>query len=425
MGTKPLGTLFLLVVLLAVVAGGWWFWQSRSENDDEPKYRTEKVDRGTVQETVSATGAISAVTTVQVGSQVSGIVSRLHVDFNSPVRKGQLLAELDPTPFQASLDQRRADLSRAEVQWRQAESEFRRAARLLALGLIPEAEYDAAKADFEAAEAQVEQARAAARQAEANLSYTKIHSPIDGVVVDRQYDVGQTVAASFQAPTLFTIAQDLTKMQVQADVDQADIGRVSVGQKARFTVDAYPGEEFEAEISQIRLNATVNQNVITYPVILTVDNPGERLRPQMTANVTIVVSRWENALRVPNAALRFRPVEVDAGAPAASARSSARAAADLAGTVGKGKTKGPAEAMKALEAASTPSSPPLPQAVYVLGEDGEPKRTPVRAGATDGRYTVVLAGELREGDAVITGLATAKSEFTGGFPGGGGPGRRF
>jgi HlyD family secretion protein len=416
--------LFLLVALVAAAAAGWWLWKNRSEPDDEPKYRTETVDRGTVQETVSATGAISAVITVQVGSQVSGIVSRLLVDFNSPVRRGQLLAELDPTPFQASVDQRRADLSRAEVQMRQAEIEFRRSERLLAEGLTPEADYDAAKAGFEAAGAQVEQARAAARQAEANLSYTKIFSPIDGVVVDRQYDVGQTVAASFQAPTLFTIAQDLTKMQVQADVDQADIGRVSAGQKARFTVDAYPGEEFEAEISQIRLNATVNQNVITYPVILTVDNPGERLRPQMTANVTIVVSRWEDALRVPNAALRFRPAESDAKAPAA-APSMERAAADLAKGDGKGKGKGPAEGMKALEAASAPAAPPLPQAVYVLGEDGEPRRTPIRAGATDGRYTVVAAGELEEGATVVTGLATSKSEFTGGFPGGGGPGRRF
>lgn len=425
MGTRSIRALVLLVVLAAVVAGGWWFWQNRSENDDEPKYRTETVDRGTVQETVSATGAISAVITVQVGSQVSGIVSRLLVDFNSPVRKGQLLAELDPTPFQASLDQRRADLSRAEVQMRQAEIEFRRSERLLALGLTPEADYDAAKAGFEAAGAQVEQARAAARQAEANLSYTKIYSPIDGVVVDRQYDVGQTVAASFQAPTLFTLAQDLTKMQVQADVDQADIGRVSAGQKARFTVDAYPGEEFEAEISQIRLNATVNQNVITYPVILTVDNPGERLRPQMTANVTIVVSRWEDALRVPNAALRFRPAETDTKAPASARPSMERAAADLPKGEGKGKGKGPAEGMKTLEAVSTPATPPLPQAVYVLGEDGEPKRTPIRAGATDGRYTVVAAGDLQEGATVVTGLATAKSEFTGGFPGGGGPGRRF
>jgi HlyD family secretion protein len=424
MGTRPLRTFLLLSALVAVAASSWWFWRNRSGKDDEPKYRTEKVDRGTVQETVSATGAISAVITVQVGSQVSGIVSRLLVDFNSPVRKGQLLAELDPTPFQASVDQRRADLSRAEVQMRQAEIEFRRSERLLAEGLTPQADYDAAKAGFEAAKAQVEQARAAARQAEANLSYTKIYSPIDGVVVDRQYDVGQTVAASFQAPTLFTIAQDLTKMQVQADVDQADIGRVSVGQKARFTVDAYPGEEFEAEISQIRLNATANQNVITYPVILTVDNPGERLRPQMTANVTIVVSRWEDALRVPNAALRFRPGERDAEA-SAGPPSMQRAAADLARGDGKGTGKGPAEGMKALEAVSTPAAPPLPQAVYVLGVDGEPKRTPIRAGATDGRYTVVAAGELKPGDTVITGLATAKSEFTGSFPGGGGPGRRF
>lgn len=308
---------------------------------------------------------------------------------------------------------------------RQAEIQFRRTERLLAEGLTPEADFDTARADFEAATAQVEQARAAARQAEANLSYTKIHSPIDGVVVDRQYDVGQTVAASFQAPTLFTIAQDLTKMQVQADVDQADIGRVKVGQKARFSVDAYPGEEFEAEITQIRLNATVNQNVITYPVILTVDNPGERLRPQMTANVTIVVSRWEDALRVPNAALRFRPVETAESNSRGSRNSEngpgvERAAADLA----KGKGKGPVAGMRMMEASAAGESRALPQAVYELGDDGEPKRVAIRAGATDGRYTVVADGELEPGDVVITGLATVKSQSTGSFPGGS-PGRRF
>lgn len=421
MNTGWLRKILVWLGLIAVAVAGWWFWKGRSEKDEAPTYRTETVDRGTVQETVSATGAISAVTTVQVGSQVSGIVARLLVDFNSPVRKGERLAELDPTPFQASLDQRRADLSRAEVQARQAEIQFRRTERLLAEGLTAQADFDAAKADFEAAGAQVEQARAAARQAEANLSYTKIFSPIDGVVVDRKYDVGQTVAASFQAPTLFTIAQDLTKMQVQADVDQADIGRVQVGQRARFTVDAYPGEEFQAAITQIRLNATVNQNVITYPVILTVDNPGERLRPQMTANVTIVVSRWEDVLRVPNAALRFRPVETAEQAARGPRPGMERAAGDLA----KGATKGPAGGMAALAAVSDGGSPPLPQAVYRLGEDGEPQRVPIRAGATDGRYTVVAAGELEAGATVVTGLATAKSDFSGRFPGGGGPGRRF
>lgn len=416
MKTPRLSKVLVVAIVTAAIFAGYRYWSGREGKDDAPAYRTETVDRGTVQETVSATGGISAVITVQVGSQVSGIVSRLHADFNSRVGKGVLLAELDPTPFQAAVDQRRADLSRSEVEARQREIQFRRTERLRAEGLTSQAEFDLARADFEAASAQVEQSRAAARQAETNLSYTRIYSPIDGVVVDRKYDVGQTVAASFQAPTLFTIAQDLTKMQVQADVDQADIGRVRVGQQARFSVDAYPGEEFEAEISQIRLNATVNQNVITYPVILTVDNPGERLRPLMTANVTIVVSRQEDVLRVPNAALRFRPVETTQTVTRAGngGRGFDRAAASV------GERKGAAGGFTAFAAASGAPAGTRRQTVYVLGEDGAPKPVAIRAGATDGRHTVVLEGELEPGDVVVTGLATARSELGGrSFPGGG------
>jgi HlyD family secretion protein len=271
------------------------------------QYKTEKAARGDVTMTVTATGTISAVTTVQIGSQVSGVIARLYADFNSRVQKGQLLAELDPTPFQAQVEQRQADVTKANVEAANAKINFDRQARLLKAGLSAEADYDAARAQYQGAAAQVQQAQAALSQSQTNLRYTKIVSPIDGVVVDRQYDVGQTVAASFQAPTLFSIAQDLTKMQVQADVDQSDIGRVQVGQPVRFTVDAYPDEEFRGRISQMRLNATVAQNVVSYPVIIEVPNPGERLRPKMTANVTIEVATVHDVLRIPNAALRFKP----------------------------------------------------------------------------------------------------------------------
>src|SRR5438128_2001371 len=271
-----------LILIAALACSG------RSSKDVQ--YRTEKVDRGDITMTVTATGTLSAVTTVQVGSQVSGVIARLYADFNSRVRKGQLLGELDPTPFQAQVEQRRADLTKARVDAANTKISFDRQSRLLKAGLASQADYDAAKAQYDGARAQVEQATAALMQAQTNLKYTKIISPIDGIVVDRQYDVGQTVAASFQAPTLFSIAQDLTKMQVLADVDQSDIGRVQVGQLARFTVDAYPDEEFRGRISQIRLNATVSQNVVSYPVIIEVPTPGERLRPQMTANVNIAVA---------------------------------------------------------------------------------------------------------------------------------------
>src|SRR5262245_32091605 len=218
--------------LIAGVGGAGWFVLGRRGEEGDGAYRTQPVDRGDVVMTVTATGTISAVTTVQVGSQVSGIIAHLYADFNSVVKNGQLLAELDPTPFEAQVEQRRADLLQAEVQTRNAEITFHRQEQLLAEQLAAQADYDAAKANFEAARAQADQSRAALRQAETSLKYTRILSPIAGVVVDRKYDIGQTVAASFQAPTLFTIAEDLSRMQVQADVDQSDIGRIQIGQTA-------------------------------------------------------------------------------------------------------------------------------------------------------------------------------------------------
>jgi HlyD family secretion protein len=291
---SKLTTLFLIAALLGCKGRG-----KKSE-----QYKTEKVDRGNITMTVTATGTVSAVTTVQIGSQVSGVIARLYADFNSRVKKGQLLAELDPTPFEAQVEQRRADLTRAQVETDDARIKYERQRRLLDAGLAAQADLDAASNAYKSARAQAEQARAALNQVQTNLRYTKITSPTDGVVVDKQYEVGQTVAASFQAPTLFEIAQDLTKMQIQADVDQSDIGRIKVGQFARFTVDAYPEEEFRGRIAQIRYNAQVNQNVVTYPVIIEVANPEERLRPKMTANVTIDVATVRDVLRVQNAALR-------------------------------------------------------------------------------------------------------------------------
>ena len=414
---------FLLIVVIAAVAASVGIYLKKSDGKEAPKYKTEVAEVGTVAETVSATGTISAVTTVQVGSQVSGIVSQLYADFNSPVKKGQLLAELDPTPFLAQVEQRQADLVGAQVQVRNSEVQFQRTKRLVDQGLSPEADYDTAKAAYDAANAQAAQSEASLRQAKTNLSYTKIYSPIDGVVVARQYDIGQTVAASFQAPTLFTIAEDLTKMQVQADVDQSDISRVSVGQSARFTVDAYADEPFQGKISQIRLNATQNQNVITYPVIIDVGNPEAKLKPKMTADVTIEVARVADVLRVPNSALRFRPIETarteggDAnGAPPAA----------------KGKAKGTGFDRAAGALASARPASRNEQTVYILDGSGKLEARPVKTGISDGRFTAIVDGAVKSGDRVVTGLATARSEQTGtsvpGMGGGRGPGgggRRF
>jgi HlyD family secretion protein len=306
------------------------------------------------------------------------------------------------------------------VQADDARIRYDRQRRLMEGGLTAQAEVDAAEAQWKGARAQVAQAQAALSQVLTNLRYTKIISPIDGVVVDRQYDVGQTVAASFQAPTLFQIAQDLTKMQVQADVDQSDIGRVKVGQEARFNVDAYPEEEFRGRLSQIRYNALVNQNVVTYPVILEVANPEGRLRPKMTANVTIDVASVENVLRVPNAALRFKP-PAENGDKEKSAGGSGGDAMQRAAR--SGGARGPAGA-----AAQFPGrrggAASKAQTVYIQGADKKLTPVEIRTGISDGRSTQVVSGNLKEGDTVVVGIATSKVEGPAPMGGAGGPGGR-
>jgi HlyD family secretion protein len=398
--------------------------------------------------TVTATGTLSAVTTVQIGSQVSGVIARLYADFNSRVTKGQLLAELDPTPFQQQVEQRQADVAKSRIQAANARIGYDRQQRLVKAGLAPQADLDSARAAYEEANAQVAQSTAALNQSLTSLKYTKIISPIDGVVVDRQYDVGQTVAASFSAPTLFSIAQDMTKMQVQADVDQSDIGRIAVGQTARFTVDSYPDQEFRGRIAQIRLNATVSQNVVTYPVIIEVGNPDEKLRPKMTANVTIDVAMVQDVLRIPNAALRFKPDIAATGAkPATPSTSSAKPAetatiesarTQTATTSGgptpeqrsrwRDRQNGQTSTMSAEEraarwgnrtrgvegAAGGLGAPQAqrrrPQTVYILGADNKLKPVEIRTGITDGHFTQVVSGDLNVGDSIIVGLATSKVE---------------
>jgi HlyD family secretion protein len=439
----------IVVVVVALVA---LFFLRRGKDDGGEKYRTEAVDRGNVAQTVSATGTLSAVTTVQVGSQVSGIIAALHADFNSQVKKGQLLAELDPTPFQQQVDQRQADVAKSQVEVANSQVTLNRQKRLLAAGLIAQSEMDAAKASYDAARAQADISRASLRQAQTNLGYTKIYSPIDGQVVSRAYDIGQTVAASFSAPTLFTIAKDLTKMQVQADVDQSDIGQVKVDEAARFTVDAYPEQEFRGRIAQVRLNATINQNVITYPVMIEVPNPEGRLRPSMTANVTIEVNQVRDVLRVPNAALRFRPETVEGkdgkDKEAAGASGATGQRRDRSGTSGQAagggdrpsfergaasmgeRGQGIAGAGRALDGGGGSGGGgrqggrrQQTQTVYVIGEKNALRPVRLRTGITDGRFTQVVQvvdGTLSPGDKVAIGLATVKvdqSTGTGSFPG--------
>jgi len=406
----------IIAAAILLVAGLIWVVGFRGK-EAGPKYRTAKVDRGDVTQTVTATGTLSAVTTVKVGSVVSGIVAALHADFNKQVKKGDLLAELDPVPFQAKVAQSQAGLEKAQVDARNAEISLRRQTALKEQGLAPQADFDQAQANYDSGRAAVAQAKASLEQAQTDLKNSRIVAPIDGVVVDRHYDVGQSVAASFQAPTLFTIAQDLTKMQVSADVSESDIGMCKTGQPVRFTVDAYPEQTFRGTISQIRLNATVNQNVVTYPVIIDVPNPDLSLRPNMTANVIIDVAVVRDVLRVPNAALRWRPEEKEATAAPSPEERAAK-------SVGQ---KGSTGAMTQFARTTGAKARKAGQTVYTIADPsaGEPKPVEIRPGITDGRFTQVASGDLKPGDTVVVGLVTAKADTAASRNPAGPAGRRF
>jgi HlyD family secretion protein len=309
-----------LVVAAAIGSGAYAYYQYRNE-PEAPTVLTAAVTRGDIIEAVGATGTLQAVTTVQVGTQVSGTIQDLYADFNSLVRKGQVVARLDPSLFQTQIEQARAnliraqaDLERLKVALDDGRTKLTRARELWQRQLIPQSELEAAdvtvrsaEAQLRSAQAQVTQAEASLHQAEVNLAHTIIRSPIDGLVVSRNVDVGQTVAASMQAPTLFVLAADLSAMQVVANLDESDVGRIRPGQAVRFRVDAYPADDFAGTVSQVRLQPQTVQNVVTYATVIDVPNPALKLKPGMTANVSIEIARATNVLRVPNTALRFRP----------------------------------------------------------------------------------------------------------------------
>jgi len=300
--------IYLYNIILAIVilstAGYFIFFNSGS---DDIKYRTEKVSHGDVTIQVRATGTINPMRTVLVGSQVSGIIEKIYVDFNSEVKKGQIIAQIDSTSLYASVKQAEANVERTQAQANDAKRNLTRTTELFKKNLVSQADLDAATTAFESSVAQLKQTQAALDQSRVNLRYAIIRAPIDGVVISRDVDVGQTVASSFQTPKMFSIANDLKRMQVEASVDEADIGQIVVDQDVTFTVDAYPDEKFQGSVSQIRLSPITVQNVVTYTVIIDVPNPDLKLRPGMTATVSILVNKRENVLRVPTLAIRFQP----------------------------------------------------------------------------------------------------------------------
>ncbi len=362
----------ILIGAAVVIALGIIAFVAFRSKEEEPKFRTEKVVRGDIVQTVTATGTVNAVTTVLVGTQVSGAIKHIYVDFNSPVKKGQLIAQIDPSTFEAQVEQAKANLLAAKANVEKAGASLLDAKRtmdrnreLFSRNLIArsdmdtsETNYESAKAQVNAAKAQVAQTEASLKYAETNLRYTRILSPVDGIVVSRNVDVGQTVAASFQTPTLFNIAQDLTKMQIDTNVDEADIGRIKVGQDVEFTVDAYPDITFKGRVSQVRIAPITVQNVVTYDVVIRVDNPEFKLKPGMTANVSIIIAGKKDVLKIPNAALRFR----------------------LSNTVKPSEYKG--------------------TGVWITEKD-KPRRIKVSTGISDGSYTELVSGEIKEGQEVI------------------------
>ncbi len=362
--------------LLVLLGLAFWYWSS---NDPVAgHYKTLRIERGPITALVTATGAVNPVISVQVGSQVSGKIAKLYADFNSVVREGQILASIDQKPYQAKVRQAKAALKSAQANLAKARNmlmqkklELDRMAALRTQQFVSQSDLDLATTNYRDAEAQVDlseaqidQAKATLSSAELDLGYTTIYSPVNGTVVSRNVEEGQTVAASFQTPTLFVLAQDLTRMQVIANVSESDIGGVTEGKSADFRVDAYPREFFHGIVTQVR-NAPVSiQNVVTYDVIISVDNPELKLKPGMTANITIVTARNEDALRAPNAALRFRMPGV-------------------------------------------PVDRKTPQ-LWVLETTGRVRAAPITTGIADSLYTEIVAGEAREGNAAIVGIATAE-----------------
>jgi HlyD family secretion protein len=368
--TSNLLRLSVFVLAVAIALGGWAYWRNSSRMPPEQRYQLEEIAKGDITQTVSANGTLNPVVLVNVGTQVSGTVQKLYADFNSKVSAGQVLLELDPITFRAAVEQSNGSVATAEAALKLARANEQRTRELFALEYVSKQDLDQAVQIREAAQAQLQTARGQLAKDRANLAYSIIRSPVSGVVVSRQIDVGQTVAASFQTPTLFQIAQDLTQMQIDTNVAEADIGKIRIAQPVRFTVDAFPGRRFEGKVKQIRLNPINQQNVVTYDVVVAVSNPDLTLMPGMTAYVSFVIEERSNVLLAPNAALRFKPRDAERDAKRPSNGKRDRSA----------KSSGPR--------------------IYVLRADSITP-VPLQVGITDGRYTEVLGGDLKVGDQVV------------------------
>jgi HlyD family secretion protein len=420
--------IYISTVLIIIIAALYFFvFRSSAE---EIKYRTEKISRGDIVVQVRATGTVNPVQTVQVGSQVSGILAKIYVDYNSQVRAGQIIAQIDSTFLAASVKESEANVDRALAQVNEARRGLNRSKELSGKNLISQAEMDAAQTTYETSLAQLKQSQASLDRTRVNLRYSIIRAPIDGVVISREVDVGQTVAASLQAPKLFVIANDLKKMQVEANVDEADIGNIQIGQDVTFTVDAHPGREFNGTVTQIRLAPQMVQNVVTYTVIIEVPNPDMKLMPGMTATVSILIDEKNDVLRVPALALRFQPppailekIEKEfqekmkkelhdtskTGSDTTKQQDRQLMTRRSAGGGGQGMSgfSGAGSQIRSERVRSVSGGAEkrrTVQRVWVIDSMGTLKFVAVRTGLSDNRYVEVKGDYLKEGDEIILGM---------------------
>ncbi|HEY1787773.1 MAG TPA: efflux RND transporter periplasmic adaptor subunit [Verrucomicrobiae bacterium] len=381
---------WVVVVIVAVAVVGGGIWHFNRDRDDMPMYQTVPVERGDVTQEVTATGTLNPLTNVLVGCQVSGTIRKIYVDYNSLVKAGQLIAELDPATYKAQSDQAEANLANARANLELQQVEANRESELFSNKLVSSSDYDTAVATLHEAEATVQLDKAALSMSTVNLGYCKIYSPVDGVVIVNNIEVGQTVAASFNTPELFQIGNNLKEMQIDSNVAEADMGGVKDGEDVDFTVEAYPDRTFRGKVRQVRYAATIVNNVVTYDCVIDVTNSDYKLRPSMTATVYIVIAQRHDALKISNAALRFHPDdETNSMAGPESAQSFGGGSFASGGQHGHGQ--------KAARQVSV-------HTVYVLsgqGRDVKLKPVQIHTGISDGIYTEVVSG-LKEGDQVVT-----------------------
>ena len=398
---RVIGALVLLG-LGGLLWGGYALQQKMGAPDDKPRYKTADVDRGSIVQFVTATGTLNPVGLVNVGTQVSGTVSELNADFNDRVKRGQVLLKIDPTLLQAGVRQMTASLNAARAQLTLAESNYNRNARLVEQGFISSATLEQLRQALDAAKAGTDMNRAQLERAQADMNNSVIRSPINGVIIKRTADLGQTVAASFQTPNLFTIARDLKEMQIDTNVSEADVGLLKAGQAVRFVVDAFPERDFEGKVRQFRLSPNVQQNVVTYNVVIDVANPDEMLKPGLTAQVRIITSNKPEALRVPTAALRYRPSDYEVALDKMKSGLLGKSADDKADK--KDDKKGNAVAVESDATDELGLRTKLGERLYRVYKVIDSQRSEpvdVVIGVANSKYTEVVKGPLQAGDKVV------------------------